>query len=316
MSTTTSPNGSNTNRAARTPLSLVVLAAGMGSRYGGLKQVDPVGPNGEIVVDYSVHDALRAGFGKLVFVIRREIEKEFRAAIGSRYEKRCDVHYAFQALDDLPAGFAPPPGRDKPWGTGHALLAARKTVGEPFAVINADDFYGADGYRLLAAHLASLPPGAADYALVGFVLRNTLSAHGTVSRGVCRCSESGMLLKVTELTRIAPAGEGAVHTCDDGQTVALSGDELVSMNMWGFTPALLEHLEARFREFLAASGSGLKAEFYLPAAVDAMIACGLATVRVLPSRDPWFGITYREDKPQVAASIRKLIADGAYPTPI
>ncbi|HVZ82797.1 MAG TPA: sugar phosphate nucleotidyltransferase [Terracidiphilus sp.] len=289
---------------------LLVLAAGMGSRYGGLKQIDPVGPSGETIMDYSIFDALRAGFGRVVFVIRRDIEEEFRATIGARFEQRVAVGYAFQQLDDLPAGFTVPEGRTRPWGTAHAILAARPVVREPFAVINADDFYGAQGYRALAAHLAS---GSADYAMVGFVLRNTLSEFGSVARGVCDVSAEGYLRGVVETTGIERDGRGARTTDGAGRTAKLSGDEIVSMNMWGFLPGVFMQLEGYFAEFLRRHGTELTAECYLPSAVAAFIEAGAARVAVLPSRDAWFGVTYREDRPRVVESLRDLIRAGRYP---
>lgn len=290
----------------------MVLAAGMGSRYGGLKQIDPVGPAGETILDYSVFDALRAGFRRVVFVIRRDIEEAFRASVGARFERRVAVDYAFQQIDDLPAGFAVPEGRTKPWGTAHAILAARHAVREPFAVINADDFYGTEGYRVLAAHLNA---GTAEHAMVGFTLRNTLSEFGTVARGVCSVSEAGYLTSVVETTGIEPAGDGARAVSGD-QVQPLTGDEIVSMNMWGFQPAVFAGLEAYFAEFLKARGGDLKAECYLPAAVTAAIDAGAARVRVLRSADAWFGVTYREDRPRVVESLRALTAAGRYPEPL
>ncbi len=317
MSTTTSPTGSNTSRVAGgQPLALVVLAAGMGSRYGGLKQVEPVGPHGELVIDYSIHDALAAGFDKLVFVIRRDIEAAFRAAIGAKFEGKAEVSYVFQELDALPGGFVPPAGRTKPWGTGHAVLVAQDAVAEPFAVINADDFYGRQGFQALARHLRAGGADTATYALVGFVLRNTLSEFGTVSRGVCRCTPAGQLASVTEMTRIGQHGDAIVNTADDGRRQPLTGDELVSMNMWGFSPAVFAALEQQFVEFLAAVGDQPKTEFYLPGAIDRLIRRGEATVRVLPSTDHWFGVTYPEDRPLVQRGIGQLVDAGLYPAPL
>lgn len=296
---------------------LVVLAAGMGSRYGGLKQIDPVGPAGEAILDYSVFDALRAGFSRVVFVIRRDIEAAFHASIGSRFERRIAVDYAFQQIDDLPAGFSVPAGRTKPWGTAHAILAARNVVREPFAVINADDFYGAEGYRALAAHLNSAAADhAPEHAMVGFILRNTLSEFGSVARGLCTVSPDGFLESVTETTGIEPAAPGksaARAVSPEGAVQPLTGDETVSMNMWGFQPAIFDDLSAYFRDFLATRGADPKAECYLPAAVTAAIDSGHARVRVLRSADAWFGVTYREDRPQVLQSLRDLIAAGRYP---
>lgn len=304
-------------------LTLVVLAAGMGSRYGGLKQIDPVGPGGETVLDYAVFDALRAGFTRVVFVIRRDFEAMFREKIGARYAGRVVVDYAFQSVDALPVGFAPVGRREKPWGTGHAVWCAREAVQGNFAVINADDFYGVDSFRRLAEflkHAAASRP-AAEFAMVGFRLANTLSEHGTVSRGVCTTAGAGALERIVEQTSIAPA--------DIGAGKKFSGDEIVSMNCWGFTPDLFPALERQLREFLervAAArnpgpGSGspattidpMKAEFYLPAAVSTMIACKEANVTVLPTESAWFGVTYREDKPRVSAAIGELVRTGKYP---
>jgi NDP-sugar pyrophosphorylase family protein len=284
-------------------LTLVVLAAGMGSRYGGLKQIDPVGPEGETVLDYAVFDAIRAGFTRVVFVIRRDFEDLFRDKIGARYAGKIAVDYVFQSLGALPPGFTVPAEREKPWGTGHAVWCAREAVKENFAVINADDFYGADSFRQLAAFLG-VARGPA-YAMVGFRLANTLSEHGAVSRGVCVAGADGALVSITEHTGITPVEVGAGRK--------FSGSELVSMNCWGFTPALFAGLDGQFREFLTARGSELKAEFYLPAAVSTQIARGEAAVRVLPTDSTWFGVTYREDKPRVTAAIAALVEAGKYP---
>jgi hypothetical protein len=289
---------------------LLVLAAGMGSRYGGLKQIDPVGPNGETIIDYSIYDALRAGFGKVVFVIRRDIEDQFRKIIGARFEKKVPVEYVFQELDKLPAGFSMPPGRTKPWGTGHAILMASDAVREPFAAINADDFYGATSFRVLAQHLGS---GSGDFAMVGFILRNTLSEFGSVARGVCKTNSEGVLESVTELTKIERDGTAAKTIGPDGKALTLTGDETVSMNMWGFTPALFGDLQKQFGEFLAKHGQEEKSEFYIPAAVNDLVRAGRARVKVLRTTDPWFGVTYREDRPFVVEGIRKLITRGDYP---
>jgi hypothetical protein len=313
-------------------LALVVLAAGMGSRYGGLKQVDPVGPSGETVLDYAVFDAMRAGFTRVVFVIRRDFEALFREKIGGRYAGRIAVDYVFQSLDALPPGFTVPAGREKPWGTGHAVWCARDAIRENFAVINADDFYGADSFAQLAQFFIN-PQSAIrspQYAMVGFRMANTLSEHGSVSRGVTAVDANGALRSIVETHGISAevVGPGKKY----------SGDEFVSMNCWGFTPALFRGLDAQFREFLAANvgrvpspgstlrGEGtpptsdppptldpLKAEFYLPGAVSMMIARGEATVRVLPTESTWFGVTYREDKPRVEAAIGELVARGIYP---
>jgi hypothetical protein len=286
---------------------LLVLAAGIGSRYGGLKQIDPVGPSGETVLDYAVFDARRAGFGRVVFVIRRDFEAVFREKIGAKYAGQLEVDYAFQSPDALPPGAARPPAREKPWGTAHAVWCARAQVRDNFAVINADDFYGADSFGRLARFLAAAPagaPGPHRFAMVGFRLANTLSEHGTVARGICTTA-GDRLRSVVERTGIAAA--------DVGPGREFSGEELVSMNCWGFTPALFPELERQFGAFLAARGGDPRAEFYLPAAVSALIERGAAEVSVLPTASTWFGVTYREDKPRVEAAIAALIARGIYP---
>ena len=287
---------------------LLVLAAGMGSRYGGLKQIDPVGPSGETVLDYAVYDALRAGFGRVVFVIRRDFEELFRTQIGARYAGKVSVDYVFQSLDALPAGFTPAVGREKPWGTGHAVWCAREAVRENFAVINADDFYGADSFARLAAFLAVAPAKAESsnaFAIVGFRMANTLSEHGAVSRGICATAATGHLTSIVETHGITAAEVGP------GRRYA--GETIVSMNCWGFTPALFGGLDAQFREFLATRGAEPKAEFYLPGAVSTMIGRGEASVRMLPTESSWFGVTYREDKPRVQAALLALVAAGHYP---
>jgi hypothetical protein len=294
---------------------LVVMAAGIGSRYGGLKQIDPIGPAGEAVLDYSVFDALRAGFGKAVFVIRREIEAAFREALGRRFESRMEVRYVFQELDKLPAPFVLPPGRQKPWGTGHALLCACEAADGPCAVINADDFYGADSYRVLAQFLTvpSDRHGPEVHAMVGYRLRSTLSDHGTVARGVCRTDAAGFLASVEELTAIERSPDGARNKEADGSYRRLTGEETVSLNFWGFAPSIGGHLRRLFVDFLERNGGNPKAEFYIPAAVNTLLNEGKVRVRVLPTTSAWFGITYREDRPFVIESIRSLIRSGAYP---
>ena len=289
---------------------LLILAAGMGSRYGGLKQIDPVGPAGETIIDYSIYDALRAGFGKLVFVIRHDIEQQFREIVGARFEKRVAVEYVFQELDKLPPGFSVPAGRTKPWGTTHAILQAENTIHEPFAAINADDFYGRQAYQVLAGHLTS---GAPDYAMVGFILRNTLSEFGSVARGVSRVDGNNYLTSIVEMLKIEPDGNGAKDTGADGAITRLTGDEAVSMNFWGFTPAVFGQLREQFTAFLKKSGQEQKTECYIPATVGALVTAGRAKVKVLRTNDSWFGVTYREDRPRVVESIRKLIARGDYP---
>jgi hypothetical protein len=294
-------------------LTLVVLAAGMGSRYGGLKQCDPVGPSGETIMDYSVYDALRAGFDRVIFVIRRDFEEDFRALVGERYAGSVRVEYAFQALDDLPPGFALPAGREKPWGTAHALRAARELIDGPFAAINADDFYGHDSFRRLADFLRSASPSAASFALVGFRLDRTLSENGSVARGVCTLAADGQLASIREMTKIARTSGGIADLSDPGHPVVFSGEERVSMNLWGFTPPFMDELRVAFPEFLAESMGNLKSEWYIPFAVDRMIREGRAAVSVLPTESLWFGVTYREDRPGVVAALAELVARGEYP---
>jgi UTP-glucose-1-phosphate uridylyltransferase len=289
---------------------LLILAAGMGSRYGGLKQIDPVSPSGETIMDYSIHDALRAGFGQLVFVIRRDIEAPFRQTIAARFEKQIPVQYAFQEMSELPAGFSAPPDRTKPWGTGHAILMADGIIKEPFAAINADDFYGVNSFRVLAEHLRR---GGGDYAMVGFELRNTLSEFGSVARGVCRATNDNYLESVTELTKIEKNGPGATYTDAAGAVHALSGQETVSMNFWGFTPAVFPQLRELFAKFLEKNQRQEKSEFYIPMAVNELVQTKRARCKVLCTTDSWFGVTYREDRRRTVESIQQLIARGDYP---
>ena len=292
---------------------LLVLAAGMGSRYGGLKQIDPMGPSGETILDYSVYDAIRAGFGKVVFIIRPDFEADFRERIATKFAGRIEVGFAFQTLDRLPAGFAVPAGREKPWGTTHAILCARDAVTTPFAVINADDFYGRDSYATLGRRLATVANADLTFCMVGFTLKNTLSDHGTVARGVCRTDSAGRLTDIQELTKISRTAGGAENRAEDGTVTPLSGDEPVSMNMWGFTPAIFPLLETDFRAFLQAKGGELKSESYIPMAVGNLVAGGRAHCDVLRTSSAWFGVTYREDKPAVQASILDLVRQGTYP---
>ncbi len=300
----------------RSKLTLVVLAAGIGSRYGGLKQIDPVGPNGELIVDYSVYDGLRAGFQRVVFVISRRIEAAFRERVGRTIERQVDTDYVFQQLDDLPRGFSVPPDRVKPWGTGHATLVSRQAVDGPFAVINADDFYGRDSFQALGRFLAEIPDQGLiqHYAMVGFPLENTLTEHGHVSRGICQVDRDGFLIDIQERTRVQRWGD-AIRYSDDGQTwIDIPEGSIASMNAWGFTPDLFAELEARFDAFLRDPQRDLtKAEFFLPQTVGELIAEGLARVQVLPTSERWFGVTYPEDKPRVRAAIDGLIQQGVYP---
>lgn len=296
-------------------VTLLVLAAGMGSRYGGLKQLDPVGPNGETVIDYSVFDAIRAGFTKVVFVIREEFSEEFKRSVGSRFVDKIGVEYAYQNINELPDGFNVPEERIKPWGTGHAILAASGVVNEPFAVINADDFYGRDAYARICNYLTKVGDnnGQKIYCMVGYSLRNTLSENGSVSRGVCSINASGQLESVKELTKIAKTESGPVNMSEDGDSELLDGSEIVSMNMWGFTPDIFIHLEELFTNFLEQNLEDLTSEFYIPFAVDSMIKARNASVEVLQTSSNWFGVTYQEDKNFVQESIQSLIQSGEYP---
>jgi hypothetical protein len=292
------------------------MAAGIGSRYGGLKQIDPVGPSGEIIIDYSIYDALRAGFGKIVFIVRRDIEEVFREKIGRNIERRAEVAYVFQELSDLPAGFRVPEGRTKPWGTGHAVLSCREAVGENFGVINADDFYGSGSYKILADFLRSAADagGKGDYGLVGYTLWNTLSDHGHVARGVCAADAAGFLTEIHERTRIQKFGAEARFSEDDGKSwTTVQREAPVSMNMWGFTPGYIENLARRFPAWLKANGTAAKTEFYVPVTVGEMVREGLARVKVLPTPERWFGVTYREDAPTVKTAVLELVRRGLYP---
>jgi len=294
---------------------LVILAAGMGSRYGGLKQVDPVGPSGETIMDYSVFDAVRAGFDRVVFVIRRDFEDVFRTAIGAKYAGAVAVDYAFQAIDDLPPGFTVPSERAKPWGTAHAIRAARHAVKAPFAAINADDFYGRDAFQRLAAFLKRpcVVSGRPRFSMVGYRLDQTLSDNGSVARGVCKVSADGLLATVTEMTKLVRVSGGAENREQPEHPVALTGAERVSMNLWGFTPELFGALEARFPVWLKSHAANPKAEWYIPFVVDEMVGEGTAEVEVLPTESSWFGVTYREDKPLVVAAVQALVEAGEYP---
>jgi dTDP-glucose pyrophosphorylase len=288
----------------------------MGSRYGGLKQMDPMGPNGETVLDYSVFDAIRAGFGRVVFIIREDFADAFRQGVGARFADIIQVDYAFQKLDDLPEDFTIPEGRTKPWGTAHAVRAARHLVTEPFAVINADDFYGADAYVRAAGFLASSHPenGRAHYAMIGYPLVNTLSDHGDVNRGICTRDEHGLLSTVEEYVKIERDADGVVRGDSlDGSRREVSEESPVSMNFWAFSPCFFDHLEVEFTHFIENFGQLEKSENYIPTVVDALIRGGKADCYVLDTTSHWFGVTYPEDKPHVVASIRTLIAEGSYP---
>jgi NDP-sugar pyrophosphorylase family protein len=294
---------------------LLILAAGKGSRYGGLKQLDEVGLSGETIMDYSIFDAVRAGYGKVVFVIRREFETEFREKIADKWASRISVDFAYQDMDAFVPVLPGQVGREKPWGTGHAVLVAREAVDTPFVVINADDYYGPEGFRKMASFLTT-DSGPTEYAMVGYVLRNTISEHGTVSRGICSMDESFLLQSVRECTGIEATSEGIV--CQDGRggLEALSAEALVSMNLWGFHPHIFSLLEEGFREFVAAHLSAPKAEFYLSTFANELIADGRATFTVLPNDSKWYGVTYREDKAMVQAAFREMTESGQYPTPL
>lgn len=293
-------------------ITLTVLAAGMGSRYGGLKQIDPVGPSGETILDYTVYDALRAGFDRVLFIIRKDFEEAFRTGVGARFAGRIAVDYAFQALTDLPDGAAVPAERVKPWGTGHAVWCAREQLAQgPFAVLNADDFYGRESLQALAdffragAKAGTAAAARPEFSMVGFRMANTLSEHGSVARGVCTLGADGLLRQIRECTGIR--GE------DVGPGRLYAADAIVSMNCWGFTPAFLPLLDAQWRAFVAKDRTTPGAEFYLPAAVDRLIAADTACVRVLPTTSSWLGVTYRDDKPRMQAALLELVRTGAYP---
>ena len=293
---------------------LLVMAAGIGSRFGGLKQLVGIGPNQETIIDYSIFDAIRAGFGKVVFIIRKDIEDDFKAIIGHKWQDQIPIAYVHQELDILPAGFTPPDDRRKPWGTGHAVLMARHAIAESFAAINADDFYGIDAFRALCRYLSQAQETVpADYAMVGYQLSNTLSDHGSVSRGICRADADDHLIDITETHGIERWGEAARYPHDTGRFLDLTGREIASMNFWGFTPSLFEHLETQFVDFLHEHGQELRSEFLLPTVVGTLIDSGEATVRVLRSSASWFGVTYRDDLPFVQEQIQALVDQGVYP---
>lgn len=290
---------------------LVIMAAGMGSRFGGIKQLEPVGPSGEIILDYSVYDAIEAGFQKVVFIIRKDIEEDFKRIIGNRMEKQIEVEYVLQDIDDLPVGYTKPEGRTKPWGTGQAILSCRGTVKEPFAVINADDYYGKEGLRKINEFLQNQPACDKQYhfCMAGFRLGNTLSENGTVTRGVCNVDEHGILLDIEETMDIAKKGTVAATP-----TKTIAFEQPVSMNMWGFTPDVMDELAERFTAFLdGIEGNEMKAEYLLPTIVDQLIKEGKARVTVLDTKDKWFGVTYKEDKEFVVKSFKELVDKGVYP---
>ena len=294
---------------------LMILAAGIGSRYGGMKQIDPMGPSGEVLMDYSVYDAIQAGFGKVVFVIRHDFEDEFKATRGSVYEQHIAVDYAFQELDDLPAGFSVPGDRVKPWGTGHAILVARDVIKEPFCMINADDFYGRETYQVICDALSATACDANEWCLAGFKMGNVLSAHGGVTRAVCEL-DNGYLTSIVERFEIVQEGDHVIAKDKQGGSYELPLDTLTSMNFWGFTPRLFDLLNEGFTAFLSAHGQEQKSEYLIPTAVNDFVAAGTARVRPLPTNASWFGVTYPDDKPRVQASIKGLVDAGVYPTPL
>jgi dTDP-glucose pyrophosphorylase len=298
---------------------LVIMAAGMGSRYGtGIKQLEKVGPCGEIIMDYSIYDAMAAGFNKVVFITRHDIEKDFREIVGNRIEKRVETEYVFQDLNAVPSWFKVPSERKKPWGTGHAVLSCKGTVKEPFLVINADDYYGREGFRLVHDYLVNVSPASKkDYCMAGFILGNTLSENGTVTRGLCNVDKAGRLVSVEETYDIARKDSAAFGKDGNGSEVKVSLDDVVSMNMWGFTPDFLDTLDSGFEKFLKDGGDcNLKGEYLLPDVVGTMLKKNECSVSVLTSHDKWFGVTYHEDKELVVESIKKLTDAGVYPEKI
>ena len=304
------------NKIVNMKPTLLLLAAGMGSRYGGLKQLDGVGPNGETIMDYSIYDAIQAGFGKIVFVIRKDFEQDFRERVLSKYEGHVPVELVFQSLDKLPAGFSVPDGREKPWGTNHAVLVAKDVIKEPFCAINCDDFYSRDTFMAMGKFLSSLPVGSCGkYAMVGFRIGNTLSENGTVSRGVCTKNDNGHLVTVVERTKIQRIDGEVAYVDEQGNWVKIDENAPVSMNVWGFTPDYFDYSEDFFREFLSdqANLSNLKSEFYIPLMINELISNSKARVEVLDTTGKWFGVTYAEDRPAVVERIKQLVEDGVYP---
>jgi NDP-sugar pyrophosphorylase family protein len=300
-------------RTNETELTLVVMAAGMGSRYGGIKQIDPVGPSGEALIEYSIYDALRAGFARICFIVRADIREAVAGFFDPKLAGRAEVVYAEQALSDVPEGFEVPIGRTKPWGPAHAVRAARHAVDGPFIAINADDFYGRASFESAAGFLSEVDPASARYCMVGFRLADTLSEHGSVSRAICDVDAEGMLTHIEEHKKIEPTDGGIVSHRPDGTDLSLTGDEVVSMNIFGFTPVVFGQFEEELRAFLEAEGDDPDAEFYLPTVQNNLIRSGRASVRVLPDAGTWFGMTYREDKPQVEAEVRRMVEAGEYP---
>ncbi|WP_129595188.1 glycosyltransferase family protein [Seramator thermalis] len=295
---------------------LFVLAAGMGSRYGGLKQLDGVGPSGETIMDYSIYDAVHAGFGKLVFVIRKSFEKDFREKIVKKYEHKIPVELVFQDLDNLPVGFSVPEGREKPWGTNHAVMMGKDVIHEPFAVINADDFYGRESYKVLADYLSKLDNTRNQYCMIGYRVGNTLSESGTVARGICETDAEGNLTGVVERTQVMRIDGEVKYKDENDQWISIPDNTPVSMNMWGFTPDYFEYSEKYFVEFLKKNIQNPKAEFFIPLVVNELIVNNTAKVKVLDTPSKWFGVTYAEDRPGVVAKLQQLVDDGVYPSPL
>jgi len=291
---------------------LLVLAAGLGTRYGGLKQIDAIGPHGQTIIDYSIYDSLRAGFGKVVFVIRHYFEEAFREKVSRKFEEFVEMALTYQEMESGLGDFPLPPDRERPWGTGHAVLVSRDAIAGPFAVVNADDFYGRRSLQMMADFLQG-PLGPNDYAMVGYTLKNTLSEHGTVARGVAECDRDLYLRRIVERTKIEKNGDRIRYFDADGTAHPLTGDEPVSMNLWGFQPSIFARIQAQFAQFLRERGHEQKAELYIPSVVDDLVTAGEATVKVLPSAETWFGVTYRADKALAGACIRELIDAGLYP---
>ena len=296
---------------------LLLLAAGMGSRYGGLKQLDGLGPNGETIMDYSIYDAIKAGFGKIVFVIRKDFEKEFKEKVLSKYEGHIPAELVFQSLDALPEGYAVPEGREKPWGTNHAVMMAKDVIKEPFCVINCDDFYNRDSFMVIGKFLSELPENSKNaYAMVGFRVGNTLSENGTVARGVCSTDENGLLTTVVERTEIMRVEGKVSYKDEEGQWVAIEDNTPVSMNMWGFSPDYFDYSEEYFKNFLAdeKNHTNLKAEFFIPLMVNKLVNDKTATVKVLDTTSKWFGVTYSADREGTVERIQSLVNEGVYPS--
>ena len=292
---------------------LLILAAGLGTRFGGLKQIDPVGPNGEIIIDYAIYNAINAGFGKLVFVIRHYFESAFKKKIGNKFDNILETAYAYQEVDACVDGFEPPKDRDKPWGTGHAILVAGDVIHEPFAVINADDYYGPNSFKTMARFLGKKDLSGNEYAMIGYTLRDTLSKYGPVSRGVCQCDEKMFLRKIVERKRVECTATGTRYFEDDGTECLLTGNEIVSRNLWGFQPSIFHHLKVHFQRFLKERGDERNSELFIPTVIDELVEKEKVTVKVLCTNDKCFGVTYHRDAAIATRSIRQLIDQGLYP---